>query len=113
MQILDQKVIQNLADVLGDSDVVQDLLDTYVLEGSRQIDQMQPALENLNFEQLNQLAHTLKGSSGNLGAVQLADLCFQLEQAAKNEEPQHITSLIKQIRISFGATKSALEAVKF
>jgi histidine phosphotransfer protein HptB len=113
MEVLDQKIITNLADVLGDSGVVQDLLDTFVVEGSRQIDQMQPALEDENYEKLSHLGHNLKGSSGNLGAVQLADFCHKLEQAAKNEETELVASLIKQIRISFGATKSALEAVNF
>lgn len=112
MEILDQNKIINLAGVLGDVDIVQDLLLTFYEEGSRQIDQMQPALESADYDQLGSLAHTLKGSSGNLGAVQLSDLCFQLEEAAEKTQTERVGSLIKQIRISFGATKSALEAVE-
>lgn len=113
MEILDQKIIINLAAVLDDESVVLDLLQTFFEEGSKQVDQMQPALDTADYEQLSRLAHTLKGSSGNLGALQLSDLCFQLEKAAEKADSEIIGSLIKQIRISFGATKSALEAVNF
>jgi HPt (histidine-containing phosphotransfer) domain-containing protein len=111
MEILDQKIIKNLAAVLNDENVIQDLLQTFIEEGSRQIDEMGSALETANFELISRLAHTLKGSSGNLGALQLSDLCFQLEKAAEKTETEIVGSLINQIRISFGATKSALEAV--
>ncbi|WP_372880955.1 response regulator [Psychromonas sp.] len=54
---------------------------------------------------IRKLAHTLKSSSANVGAHQLAELCKQLEQAAMAEVFSVIPGLISQIRQESGAVK--------
>lgn len=50
------------------------------------IDPMAAARANNDFETLEQLAHTLKGVAGNIGATQLYELCQLLEDSAIQHE---------------------------
>jgi len=56
-------------------------------------------------EKLRRLAHTLKSSSSNVGAHQLAELCKQLEQAAISEVLALIPDLITKIELESSAVK--------
>ena len=56
-------------------------------------------------DSLRRLAHTLKSSSANVGAHQLAELCKQLEQAAISEVLPLIPELITKIELESCAVK--------
>lgn len=61
-------------------------------------------------ENLRQLAHALKSSSANVGAYPLADLCRQLEQAARDEMLSLIPDLITKIELESAAVRSYFDA---
>ena len=51
------------------------------------------------------IAHTIKGSSRNVGATQFSDFCESLELAARNEEVHLWAALLEEMKKSFTATK--------
>ena len=53
--------------------------------------------EAANMAELAIAAHSLKGASGNLGAQRLAALCFQIEQAAKDNASSLARELIQSL----------------
>ncbi len=58
---------------------------------------------------LREAAHSLKSSSANLGAVELADLCRQLENAAKpGSEPESLTSLLAATEAEYNHIRRSL-----
>ncbi|MFT6984353.1 MAG: two-component system sensor histidine kinase/response regulator [Psychromonas sp.] len=59
---------------------------------------VQLANPSQQFDSIRKLAHTLKSSSANVGAYQLADLCKQLEQAVIAEMLSLIPDLITNIK---------------
>ena len=74
------------------------------------LDTLEESLEQLADQpqqsaSLRQLAHTLKSSSANVGAHQLAELCKQLEQAAISEVLSLIPDLITKIEQESYAVK--------
>ncbi len=66
-----------------DFEFVTELIDIYINEAPKQIQAMTAALIAQTFPTLMITAHTLKGSSLNLGARQLGALCLKLEELGR------------------------------
>jgi histidine phosphotransfer protein HptB len=66
-----------------DYEFVVELIDIYLSETPKQIQAITSALKTQTFPALMIAAHTLKGSSLNLGAKQLGALCLTLEEIGR------------------------------
>lgn len=66
-----------------DSEFVIELIDIYISETPKQILAIKTALAEQSLSALMIAAHTLKGSSLNLGAKQLGSLCLKLEEIGR------------------------------
>lgn len=54
-------------------------------------------------------AHALRSTSANVGAMALAALCKQVEQAARVNSVEDAGALIDQVRVEYGKVREALE----
>jgi HPt (histidine-containing phosphotransfer) domain-containing protein len=77
-----QAVLEQLKDIMGDDYIT--LLDAFLIDTPRRLDAMQAAVNDNNLEQLAAEAHALKGSSSNLGATGLANICTELSDGYKS-----------------------------
>jgi HPt (histidine-containing phosphotransfer) domain-containing protein len=59
---------------------------------------------------VNQMAHNLKGSSGNLGATRMTKLCAELEDAGASGDLSHAQQMLQQLEAEFTRVRPALEA---
>lgn len=59
--------------------------------------ELQDAAGNADFENLRRVAHTLKGSSSQFGAVYLSNLCMRVENMAKNKMLDGVDALLQKI----------------
>jgi histidine phosphotransfer protein HptB len=66
-----------------DHEFVIELIDIYLDESPKQIHAIGSALTTRSFPSLMITAHTLKGSSLNLGAKQFGQLCQKLEEIGR------------------------------
>lgn len=62
---------------------------------------------------LGRSAHALKGSSGNMGAMALAQLALQLEKQAKAEEADAIAASAAELPGLIDQTLAAMRAAGF
>ncbi|SDS91474.1 HPt (histidine-containing phosphotransfer) domain-containing protein [Pseudomonas asplenii] len=74
---LDYEVLSALQEVMEDEYPV--LLETFLNDSEKRLGQLHQADNRV---ELGLLAHSFKGSSSNMGALYLADLCRQLEEQA-------------------------------
>lgn len=70
----------------GAPQLLSRLIHTYLDTSERLLSELRHALNAGNAVAARQAAHTLKSTSANLGATQLAALCAQLEQQARNQQ---------------------------
>lgn len=68
------------AQLEGEPDLVVELIDLYLEEGDRQLGIISKAVGERDAATVKRAAHSLKGSSGNLGILQMALICEQLEK---------------------------------
>jgi HPt (histidine-containing phosphotransfer) domain-containing protein len=62
-------------------------------------------------DEIRQLAHGLKGSSGNLGALQVVDLSNKIEQLARQEQLGGIGQIVDELLNAFERVKKQLNEV--
>ncbi|MGH8146622.1 MAG: ATP-binding protein [Rhodanobacteraceae bacterium] len=79
---LDTTTLVDLEDIMGDELVT--LVDAYLRDGATRMQNMHAAAERGDGAEVGKLAHSLKSSSANLGAVPLANRARQVEEAARS-----------------------------
>jgi len=106
---LDLGMLEGLRDLLGEKFV--ELIITYNRDCGERIEKIREALPERNYEVINQEAHGVKGSSRNIGANSLAEVCGELESKAKAEDGNDIEQLFSAIEQQFAAVKRELSSL--
>ncbi|MCQ4294789.1 Hpt domain-containing protein [Pseudomonas stutzeri] len=96
---LDSAVLATLQDVMESE--YPALLDTFLADSEERVRLLRQAYQAEQTETLRRAAHSFKGSCSNMGAVLLADLCQELETAARGEQLAQAPVLIASIEREF------------
>ena len=108
---IDQAVWTNLIEMTGgDVEFVDDLVDTYLADGERQVAALREAAAGGSADDLVRPAHSLKSSSLNVGALDLGALCRALEESARTGKVPDATQQVTAIVTGFEEVRSALLA---
>lgn len=102
---LDRDVLSALQEVMEDE--YPTLLDTFIADSEERLLVLRKAEDAA---QLMNAAHSFKGSSSNMGAIHLAELCNELEQRAKHQRLDGIEKLVGDIDSEFAIVRPLYEA---
>jgi HPt (histidine-containing phosphotransfer) domain-containing protein len=86
---------------MGKKDVVLKLLKTHIDKIANQIPAMERSLSNDEFETLREQAHAIKGGSWNLEVKKLGDAAQELEDSAREEQPDASTTALEKVKATF------------
>ncbi|MFJ4145741.1 Hpt domain-containing protein [Pseudomonas sp. NPDC089734] len=91
---LDYNVLNVLQEVMEDE--YPTLLEVFLKDSEQRLSQLRRIADSPapDLQELSLIAHSFKGSSSNMGALLLSDLCRQLEERARRQEPAGIGELI-------------------
>jgi CheY-like chemotaxis protein len=111
-EAVDLSALVNLLSSLGDRAPQAEarLIDTYLHELPRMIDQLRASLETDDREVLHRVAHTLKSSSASLGAFPLSMMCAELEDRSRESIPVDAGEVIEALDSERVAVHDALAA---
>lgn len=98
---IDHKVLRDLREVM-EGGYLQ-LLETFLEDSEQRLSQLHKARDAV---ELGLAAHSFKGSSSNMGAKALAELCRQLEERVKQPPLNDIEVLINQIDREYEAVRA-------
>lgn len=96
---IDTRILAKLRQNMGN---INPVIRVFVDSLPRRLHQLEEAADRLDFELVRRMAHTLKGSSSQFGAVCLAELCHRVESMAKNNKLEEIGPLLAEIREEAG-----------
>ncbi|MBW3585412.1 MAG: PAS domain S-box protein, partial [Cyanobacteria bacterium 0813] len=85
------------------------LANCYLEESVKLLQAMKLAIAQADTQTLNRAAHTLKGSSANLSAAPLAQLCATLEVMSGRGELDQASCLFAQIEVEYDRVKNTLQ----
>ena len=107
---LDMEVISSLRDLGGD-DLLRELVDLFRTDARERLDELERALQAGLAEDVQIAAHTVKSSSGNLGAVWLSETCARIEELARSRDLSGVPPVLEECRRAFDSALSDLLAL--
>ncbi|TFW11291.1 EAL domain-containing protein [Massilia arenosa] len=103
---IDPAIFMKLRDILGAS--LQEAVSPFLEDTPQYLLDLESAVNNGDQQIARAKAHAVKGSSGNLGALQLAQLAKEAEELAIAGELAQIAPLLPKLRIAFSEVSAAL-----
>jgi CheY-like chemotaxis protein/HPt (histidine-containing phosphotransfer) domain-containing protein len=98
----DPKVIQSLQSLAGDdASFMREVMSSYIETG----DEVIAAMEAGDPDQFGRLAHALAGSSRNVGAMRVADLCSAAENDTRQDPEAARRKYFDSIRAAYAAVR--------
>jgi CheY-like chemotaxis protein/HPt (histidine-containing phosphotransfer) domain-containing protein len=109
--ILDREVIESLKSLSesGDPDFFAELVGLFLKDTPERLEAIRQACVEGDAKALEAAAHSLKSSCGNLGAVQLAGLCKDLEVIGRERRIEAAPSLVERSEQEYARVRAALE----
>lgn len=113
-QVLDMAVVDELLSLGddGDPELLLDLIELFLADGPVKVAALMEGLAAGDFEQMERAAHTLKGSSGNLGARLLQETCEQLQLSTRNHDLETTRRLAPLVPKQLAEATAALEDLR-
>jgi CheY-like chemotaxis protein len=93
----------------GSGDLVERVVLAYLESSAELIAELQSAVESSDADSVRTNAHALKSSSANVGALNLADLCQQIENKAREENLSDTDILQRRIQQEYEQAVAALQ----
>lgn len=104
---LDEEALTELQDVMEDQFDV--LIETYLKDSSDRISYLRSAITTDDADAFAKAAHSFKGSSINIGAPQLGELCLRAEQAGKDQRLDNASEVVDAIESEFRRIEQTLK----
>jgi HPt (histidine-containing phosphotransfer) domain-containing protein len=111
LPILDRERLDLLRayQVEGGPDLVDGVVKMFLLEVPPLISEMQTAVASKDVEKIRHGAHTIKASSGNLGAKRISAFCARLEHLGRLGRKEGFGQALAHLEVEFEHLRKALE----
>ena len=112
---LDTSALEGLLEMIGgDQDSLKELIDSYLSESPKLIEDLEAGLDGQNQDLIKRSAHTLKSSSNDFGAMGLQKMSESLETDARAGDLDYsaVTEQVAQIKTNYSAVADALRQYK-
>jgi HPt (histidine-containing phosphotransfer) domain-containing protein len=106
IQHIDDEALNELQLVMGDD--FGKLLQTFASDSVARIAAIEQTAAAADSEALRRAAHSFKGSSGNMGARQLSELCRLIEEYAREGAVERCMPLIAELSSEFALVQGEL-----
>lgn len=104
--LIDWNIVNGLLE-LGEEEeksFLKEILDVYKGQYPELLDGIQKAYQQSQAKDMVLNAHSLKGASLNIGALQLAEICREIEMKGRNNDFSGVASLIEKVENTYTQT---------
>ncbi len=104
----DEQIINwaELEERFGDDEIIIEIVDAWFVDNPARIEALPEAIKTNNVEEVQELSHTLKGSSALIGARLLSAPALELNLAAQKGSLENAEALLENIQSEFEKLKS-------
>lgn len=96
---IDYGMLAELAEIMGDD--MQMLIETYISDSNQKLQRLKTLSPINDSEAIFRLAHSLKGSSRNLGITTFSNYCESIEDNARNDNLNESNYKIEKLFMLF------------
>jgi HPt (histidine-containing phosphotransfer) domain-containing protein len=93
----------------GEPDILHELIELFLTEVPSQLVVLREAAVANDADSVKRIAHTLKGSCGNMGAVSMGAICAELEEIGRSEDLAVAPARISNLEEEFGRVRAVFE----
>jgi HPt (histidine-containing phosphotransfer) domain-containing protein len=104
---LDEEALTELQDVMEDEFDI--LIETYLKDSSDRISYLHDTIGSSDSDAFAKTAHSFKGSSINIGAPKLGELCLKAEEAGKDDRLDDALEMVRAIESEFQRVEQTLK----
>ncbi len=97
----------------GDECFLQELIEIYIGDFVEKYSQLNQAIQQGDFGIIKEIAHSLKGASGNLSLTDLQETCYNLELSGKEKNIVQAKQSFLRLGEEFGRLKDLLPSNKW
>ncbi len=98
-----------LRKTFDDDAVLAELYTLYVTDTAKRLEEIRHALATKNTEKCGRVAHTVKGSSGNVGAGPMRELAARLEKHDWNADAAGGEALVAGLKAEFARVQTFVQ----
>jgi HPt (histidine-containing phosphotransfer) domain-containing protein len=98
------------AQIKGEPDIVVELMELYLEDASGKLAAMHEDLAEKGGGSVGRFAHSLRGSSANLGARRVAALCEELERMGEGDPSRGGGVLLNKLELELACVRRVFEA---
>lgn len=106
---LDMTMLEDLKLIMEDE--FPTLVTTYISDSRKRLERLRQAVSERDNNTVRSEAHSFKGSSSNISALGLADLCLQLEQCGSSGQLATASALLESIESEYMRVESQLKSL--
>ena len=101
--VLDPDVVESLRQLTppGEPDVLTEIFNLFLDEVPKRIDALRSAMLSGDAVKVQRTAHSLKGSSGNIGARAMHEVCRQIDERAKDSHLAELHPLVDALTVEY------------
>ena len=103
---------QELIASIGDKDFCKEIVNDALKKLPVQIEELKNFLKENNMKKIASLAHTMKGVYGNIKAMKLSEVSFELEKAGRENNKKKVLSSIYRLEEEFKKFQQELFKLK-
>ncbi len=107
---LDATILENLRklQVASGKPILTNVIELFLLDTPSRLKTLHNFIEQKDGPNLEAAAHSLRGSSANLGATTMARLCGEIEIQGKTDNFSRLEQQIQELQVEFGYVQRAL-----
>ena len=111
--VLDTRVLAALQELerMSQAGLLARLITLYLQEARAQLAALQEAVAHGDARRVEEVAHGLRGSSAQLGAMQMTSLCTSLQEDAGTHNLSRVVARVVDLTHEFSRVQAALGAV--
>ena len=112
-ELIDDAIIENLKE-LGEGDggsFLKEIINLYLEQAPGLMTEVRQYASGGEAEKMGKSAHTLKGSSLNVGAKLFSDVCRKIEMAGKDNNLEGIDDMIGEMDEIYRLTEEELKSL--
>jgi HPt (histidine-containing phosphotransfer) domain-containing protein len=103
--------LRMLADI-GDAETVREVIAVFQRDTDIRIQKIRAAIAAGDAPNVRAESHAVKGSAGQVGAMDVSSLCRQIEAAALKQDLAAARSLLPELETAFKAVRAAMSRTK-
>ena len=109
--IIDQNALDNIRALQeeGQEDILNKVIKIFLDDSPERLIELRKAIDSGDASSINRIAHTLKSSCANLGALRLSSLFREMEMMGRRNSILYAPELLSQIEVEFKTVVAVLE----